>query len=166
MDACLPCALFEDERDALAARAAPALTEAERERLLALPMSSAPGTAPVRHRRLASGSSAHPYREDERTERGEVTLEEAAEALKMSEATVWEASDQVCSKRLKPLVPVLLPALKLPAEGDVGAGNGDPRLQHQVLRLVSPAISARGLRAPGSSALSELQRNVLHNSIV
>jgi hypothetical protein len=34
---------------------------------------------------------------------------------------VWEASDRVCSKRLKPLVPVLLPALERHGRLAIGA---------------------------------------------
>jgi excisionase family DNA binding protein len=113
---------LENERDALVAHAAPALTEAERERLLAL---GADGTdadvvelVAVLARQLPDKAIAAilnragkatgrgngwtrsrvcwlrnhrgiaPYREGERTERGEVTLEEASETLKVSEATV------------------------------------------------------------------------------
>jgi hypothetical protein len=34
------------------------------------------------------------------------------EAAREALVALWEASDRICSKRLKPLVPVLLPALE------------------------------------------------------
>lgn len=33
-------------------------------------------------------------------------------AVRDAPIVLWEASDRICSKRLKPLVPVLLPALE------------------------------------------------------
>ncbi|HEV2270618.1 MAG TPA: hypothetical protein VGR92_14270 [Steroidobacteraceae bacterium] len=84
------------------------------------------------------------------------------EAARAAVIVLWEASDRVCGKRLRALLPILLPALER---------NGhlklDGVIRSKVLamsaatidRLLRPARSARGLRKP-SRMMPEPRRRV------
>ncbi|MEF3127502.1 hypothetical protein OSZ70_25310 [Rhizobium leguminosarum] len=63
---------------------------------------------------------------------------EVREAL----VVLWEASDRLCSKRLKSLIPILLPALERH-----GRLNLDGELRDKLL-MISPATMDRLLCAP------------------
>ena len=84
------------------------------------------------------------------------------EAARAALIVLWEASDRVCGKRLRALLPILLPALER---------NGhlklDATIRSKVLamsaatidRLLRPARRARGSRKP-SRVVPELRRRV------
>jgi hypothetical protein len=64
------------------------------------------------------------------------------EAVRAALIVLWEASDRVCGKRLKALLPILLPALER---------NGHLKLEEQIrskILSMSPATVDRLLRAP------------------
>jgi hypothetical protein len=77
-------------------------------------------------------------------------VREALEAL-------WEVSDRVCSKRLKVMIPVLLPALIRHGKVDAGAGL------HVQLAMISPATIDR-LLAPVRLAASKGRRRAAGQS--
>ena len=68
------------------------------------------------------------------TKRGRVRLYD--EAVRQALIVFWEASDRVCGKRLKPLLPVLLPAL----EGH-GHVRLDPTVRTQLLAVSASTMS-------------------------
>ena len=84
-----------------------------------------------------------------KTQRARIYDEAVGEALIM----LWEASDRICGKRLKPLLPVLLPALER---------HGHLRLDEGVqarLLSVSAATIDRILSGPRAGASGRRRRN-------
>ena len=77
---------------------------------------------------------------------------------------LWEASDRLCSKRLKPLIPVLLPALEWHDRLDVSAELRDKLLTVRAAtmdRLLSEVrIVARGGRRRRTGMSSAVRRSV------
>src|SRR5262249_4982219 len=76
------------------------------------------------------------------------------EAARQAIVVLWEASDRVCGKRLKPLLPVLVPALER---------HGHLRLDDEVRALVLSASAStidRVLAGPRSSATGRKQRRM------
>jgi hypothetical protein len=68
------------------------------------------------------------------------------EAVRQALVVFWEASDRVCGKRLKPLLPVLLPALE--RHGHIQL---DPTVRDQLLKMRAATID-RVLSGPRASA--------------
>jgi hypothetical protein len=68
------------------------------------------------------------------------------EAVRQALIVLWEASDRICGKRLKPLLPVLLPALE--RHGHVKLDNG---VRERLLAASASTID-RMLKAPRVSA--------------
>ncbi|MBE3063430.1 MAG: hypothetical protein IMZ69_00190 [Spirochaetes bacterium] len=66
------------------------------------------------------------------------------EAVRQALVVLWEASDRICGKRLKPLLPVLLPALE--RHGHLGL---DANVRAQLL-AISAALSANIGETPSS----------------
>jgi hypothetical protein len=77
------------------------------------------------------------------TRRGRLKLYD--EAVRQALIVFWEASDRICGKRLKPLLPVLLPALE--RHGHIAL---DPVVRTQVLAVSAATIDRMlsGTRAP------------------
>lgn len=77
---------------------------------------------------------------------------------------LWEASDRLCSKRLKPLIPVLLPALARHGRLDVGAELRDKLLTVSAAtmdRLLSEVrVVARGGQRRRAGMSSAVRRSV------
>lgn len=86
------------------------------------------------------------------------------EAVRIALVTLWEASDRVCGKRLKPLLPVLVPALER---------HGHLRLDNVVRAklmsasaatidrlLAAPRAATPGRRRPARGALPTVRRSV------
>lgn len=77
---------------------------------------------------------------------------------------LWEASDRLCSKRLKPLIPVLLPALERHGRLDVGAELRDKLLTVSAAtmdRLLSEVrVVARGGQRRRAGMSSAVRRSV------
>ena len=77
---------------------------------------------------------------------------------------LWEASDRLCSKRLKPMIPVLLPALERHGRLDVSAELHDKLLTVSAAtmdRLLSEVrIVARGGRRRRTGMSSAVRRSV------
>src|SRR5713101_6208298 len=73
------------------------------------------------------------------------------EAVRQALIVFWEASDRICGKRLKPLLPVLLPAL----EGH-GHVKLDPTVRAQLLAVSAATIDRMlsGARAAASGRRS------------
>ena len=86
------------------------------------------------------------------------------DAVRQALTVLWEASDRVCSKRLRPMVPVLLPALERHGKLEV-----DPATRSALLE-VSPAtidrllsetrIAAQGARRRPAGFSSAVRRSV------
>ncbi len=81
-------------------------------------------------------------------------------AVKAALALLWEASDRVCSKRLKPMIPVLLPALE--RHGQFAA---DEELRAKLL-AVSPATIDRLLSETRIAAAQGRRRRAGFSSAV
>jgi len=84
--------------------------------------------------------------------------------VRVALAAVWEASDRLCSKRLKPLIPILLPAME--RHGALELSND---LQSKLLRisaatmdrlLAEVRIVARGGRRRRAGLSSAIRRSV------
>lgn len=77
---------------------------------------------------------------------------------------LWEASDRLCSKRLKPLIPVLLPALALHGQLDVDGELRDKLLTISAAtmdRLLSQVrVVARGGQRRRAGMSSAVRRSV------
>jgi hypothetical protein len=76
------------------------------------------------------------------------------EAVRAAVIVLWEASDRVCGKRLRPLLPILLPALER---------NGHLRLQEPIrdkVLAMSASTIDRLLRAPKSASRTKKPRRV------
>lgn len=80
--------------------------------------------------------------------------------MKTALAALWEVSDGVCSKRLKPMIPTLLPALV--RHGRIA---DDPALRDQLL-AVSPATIDRLLASARHTAAKGRRRSAGHSSAV
>jgi Integrase core domain len=95
------------------------------------------------------------------TTRGRLRLYD--EAVRQALIVFWEASDRICGKRLKPLLPVLLPAL----EGH-GHVKLDPTVRAQLLavsaatidRMLSGARAAAGGRRSRAKTTPAVRRRV------
>ena len=77
------------------------------------------------------------------------------EAAKQALIVLWEASDRVCGKRLKPLLRILLPALERH-----GHLKLDAAIRAKVLAMSAATID-RLLRAPRRAALAKKRRSVV-----
>jgi len=85
------------------------------------------------------------------------------DAVREAAVVLWEASDRVCGKRLKPLLPILLGALE---------GHGHMQLDQAVRtrllvasaatldRMLSPTRASAGRRHPPSGAKPAIRRSV------
>jgi hypothetical protein len=85
------------------------------------------------------------------------------DAVREAVVVLWEASDRVCGKRLKPLLPILLGALE---------GHGHMQLDQAVRarllaasaatldRMLSPTRASAGRRRPPGGAKPAIRRNV------
>jgi hypothetical protein len=95
------------------------------------------------------------------TKRGRLRLYD--EAVRQALIVFWEASDRICGKRLKPLLPVLLPAL----EGH-GHVRLDPRVRQRLLavsastidRMLSGARASAGGRRSRAKTTPAVRRRV------
>jgi hypothetical protein len=96
------------------------------------------------HRKHAIRVLNTPHATTVSTLRGRVTL--YGEAVRQAIVILWEASDRVCGKRLRPLLPVLIPALERH-----GHLRLDDRVREQLL-VVSAATIDRMLSGPRASA--------------
>jgi len=77
------------------------------------------------------------------------------EAARTALIVLWEASDRVCSKRLKALIPILLPALERHAHLKL-----DATIRSKIL-VMSAATIDRLLRAPRTATRSKKLRRVV-----
>jgi hypothetical protein len=77
------------------------------------------------------------------------------EAARAALIVLWEASDRVCSKRLKALLPILLPALERH-----GHLKPDATIRSKILAMSSATID-RLLRAPRTATRSKKARHVV-----
>jgi hypothetical protein len=95
------------------------------------------------------------------TTRGRVKLYD--EAVRQALIVFWEASDRICGKRLKPLLPVLLPSLERH-----GHLTLDPTVRSQLLvmraatidRLLSATRASAGGRRSRAKATPAVRRRV------
>jgi len=97
---------------------------------------------------LNSAEAAAPAR------RGRVRPTIYDDAAKQALIVLWEASDRICGKRLKPLLPTLVPALERH-----GHLKLDEAIRAKVLAM-SPATIDRLLRAPRSATRNRKPRRV------
>ena len=67
-------------------------------------------------RALADRPAAGPEARQQRTSTDDVVVKDALTAL-------WEASDRICGKRLKVMIPILLPALERHGRLQLGAAD-------------------------------------------
>jgi hypothetical protein len=80
------------------------------------------------------------------------------DAVREALLVIWEASDRICGKRLKPLVPVLLDAMErhghLALEAEVRAGllAMSAATIDRALRAVREKLGSRGRRRPAASS--------------
>jgi hypothetical protein len=77
------------------------------------------------------------------------------EAAKQALIVLWEASDRICGKRLKPLLPILLPALERH-----GHLKLDEMIRSKVLAMSAATID-RLLRAPRKATRNKKPRRVM-----
>ena len=97
------------------------------------------------------------------TEAGPPRTRIYGEAVRQTLVVLWEASDRVCGKRLKPLVPILVDALERHGHLQLDA---DVRTQllaasaATIDRVLSPTRAAAGSRARRGVASSPLRRGV------
>lgn len=85
-----------------------------------------------------------------------------SEAVRQALIVLWEASDRVCSKRLKALLPILVPALE-----KHGHLNLDPSIRDRLLRVSAASID-RLLKQPKSKTVSRRRKpldTVLRKSV-
>jgi Integrase core domain len=95
------------------------------------------------------------------TRRGRLRLYD--EAVRQALIVFWEASDRICGKRLKPLLPVLLPSLE--RHGHISL---DPRVREHVLavsastidRLLSGARASAGSRRARAKTTPAVRRRI------
>jgi hypothetical protein len=99
------------------------------------------------HRKHAIRVLNNPTRRQSPAGRGRVRLYD--EAVRQALIVLWEASDRICGKRLKPLLPVLLPALERHGHISLDESVRDRLLTASastIDRMLSPAREGAGRR--------------------
>lgn len=82
------------------------------------------------------------------------------EAVRQALVVLWEASDRICGKRLKPLIPVLIPAMERHGHLEL-----DEDIRTRLLK-VSAATIDRALTEVRSVSTADKRRRTAHSSAV
>ncbi|EHK55669.1 hypothetical protein [Allomesorhizobium alhagi] len=121
-------------------------------------LSRSPAITPKHAIRVLGGHKTKPPSERRHTARYGAQVREALVVL------LWEASDRLCSKRLKPLIPVLLPALARHGQLDVDGELRDKLLTISAAtmdRLLSQMrVVARGGQRRRAGMSSAVRRSI------
>ena len=77
--------------------------------------------------------------------------------LRQALIVVWEASDRICSKRLRPLLPILVEAMAILADPGGPPGNGKGSICRS---------QPQGHRGPSNATLPRLMSSLFYRSPV